>query len=268
MTVGRRPGTVRVVSGLREEQRSAARWLILDRPAQRNALSLELIGTLREALARADADAQVRALALTGAGDQAFCAGMDLAAAAPERDLPASAPQAYAALLGDLARLGKPVIAVVNGAVIGGGMGLLAACDLAIAAEDARFGTPEVEVGLFPYMALAPLSRCVGRRAALELAFTARRIEAAEARTIGLVNRVVPRVELRDAAQDWLDLIAQKSPTALRLGRRAFYATQDLPYQAQLEALSAQLSVNVATDDAMEGISAFLAKRKPDFKGT
>jgi len=160
------------------------------------------------------------------------------------------------------------VIAVVNGAVIGGGMGLLAACDLAIAAEDARFGTPEVEVGLFPYMALAPLSRCVGRRAALELAFTARRIEAAEARTIGLVNRVVPRVELRDAAQDWLDLIAQKSPTALRLGRRAFYATQDLPYQAQLEALSAQLSVNVATDDAMEGISAFLAKRKPDFKGT
>jgi len=160
------------------------------------------------------------------------------------------------------------VIAVVNGAVIGGGMGLLAACDLAIAAEDARFGTPEVEVGLFPYMALAPLSRCVGRRAALELAFTARRIEAAEARAIGLVNRVVPRVELRDAAQDWMDLIAQKSPTALRLGRRAFYATQDLPYEAQLEALCAQLSISVATDDAMEGISAFLAKRKPDFKGT
>jgi len=253
------------VSGLREEQRSAARWLILDRAAQRNALTPESMAALRDALARADADAAVRVVALTGAGDQAFCAGMDLASAASGVG---SGPAAYAALLADLARLGKPVIAVVNGAVVGGGMGLLAACDLAIAAEDARFGTPEVDVGLFPYMALAPLSRCVGRRAALELAFTARRIDANEARAIGLVNRVVPRVELRDAAQEWLDLIARKSPTALRMGRRAFYSTQDLSYEAQLEALCAQLSANAATDDAREGIAAFLEKRTPDFKGT
>ena len=253
------------MSGLREEQRGSARWLILDRPAQRNALSSELIAILREALVRAEADARVRCVAVTGAGDQAFCAGMDLSAAATEGPI---AARDYAALLVDLARLGKPVVAVVNGAVIGGGMGLLAACDLAIAAEDARFATPEVDVGLFPYMALAPLARCVGRRAALELAFTARRIDAAEARAIGLVNRVVPRVELRDAAQEWLELIAQKSPTALRLGRRAFYATQDLPYEAQLEALSAQLSANAAADDAREGIAAFLQKRKPDFKGS
>jgi enoyl-CoA hydratase/carnithine racemase len=253
------------VSGLREEQRGAARWLILDRPAQRNALSLELIDGLRRALAGADADAQVRAVALTGAGEQAFCAGMDLTSGAADV---ADGPRAYASLLGDFARLGKPLVAVVNGAVIGGGMGLLAACDLAVAAEDVRFATPEVDVGLFPYMALAPLSRCVGRRAALELAFTARRIEAAEARAIGLVNRVVPRVELRQAAQEWLDLIAQKSPTALRLGRRAFYATQDLAYEAQLESLCAQLVASAASDDAREGITAFLEKRKPDFKGT
>src|SRR6267142_390969 len=148
------------------------------------------------------------------------------------------------------------------------GVGLLAACDLALAAEDARFGTPEVEVGLFPYMALAPLSRCVGRRAALELALTGRRIDAAEARAIGLVNRVVPRAALQGAASELLEQLAQKSPTALRLGRRAFYATQDLPYEAQLEALCAQFSLNAISADAAEGIAAFLEKRKPDFKGS
>lgn len=252
------------MSGLREEQRGAARWLILDRPAQRNALTGELIATLRQALARADADPQVRSVAVTGTGDQAFCAGMDLSAAAADGSI---AARDYAALLADLARLGRPVVAVVNGAAIGGGMGLLAACDLAIAADDARFATPEADVGLFPYMALAPLARCVGRRAALELAFTGRRIDAAEARSIGLVNRVVPRVELQQAAQEWLDLIARKSPAALRLGRRAFYATQDLPYEAQLDALCAQLAASARTDDAREGIAAFLQKRQPDFKG-
>jgi enoyl-CoA hydratase/carnithine racemase len=180
----------------------------------------------------------------------------------------AKAAPAYAALLTDLPRLGKPVVAAVNGAVMGGGMGLLAACDLAVASEEARFGTPEVDVGLFPYMALAPLSRCIGRRAALELALTGRRIDAAEARAIGLVNRVVPRARLADAARELLEVLAQKSPTALRLGRRAFYATQDLPYEAQLEALCAQLSISARSGDAAEGIAAFLAKRKPDFKGT
>jgi enoyl-CoA hydratase/carnithine racemase len=253
------------VSGLRVEQRSAARWLILDRPQRRNALSPALIDALREALPAADGDASVRAICLTGAGDEAFCSGMDLGSAVEES---ARAAPAYAALLADFARLGKPVVAAVNGAVMGGGMGLLAACDLAVAAEEARFGTPEVDVGLFPYMALAPLSRCIGRRAALELAMTGRRIDAAEARAIGLVNRVVPCARLADAAQELLDVLAQKSPTALRLGRRAFYATQDLSYEAQLTELCAQLGINARSGDAQEGIAAFLAKRKPDFKGT
>src|SRR5205823_12811448 len=218
------------MSGLREEPRGAARWLVLDRPAQRNALSSELIATLRGALVRADADAQARVICVTGSGEQAFCSGMDLASSAAASEAAGieayEARRAYAALLAELSRLGKPVVAVVNGAVIGGGMGLLAACDLAVAVDDARFGTPEVEVGLFPYMALAPLSRCVGRRAALELALTGRRIDAAEARAIGLVNRVVSRAALQGAAGELLEELAQKSPTALRLGRRAFYATQ------------------------------------------
>jgi len=258
---------VRAVSGLREEQRGASRWLILDRPAARNALSADLMSALRGALAAADAEARVRAICITGSGEQAFCSGMDLALAGTGVG-PEQGARDYAALLLDVARIGKPVVAAVNGAAMGGGMGLLAACDLAVAAEDARFGTPEVEVGLFPYMALAPLSRCVGRRAALELALTGRRIDAAEAQAIGLLNRVVPRAALQGSASELLEQLAQKSPTALRLGRRAFYATQDLPYEAQLEALCAQFSLNAVSADAAEGIAAFLEKRKPDFKGS
>jgi len=258
---------VRAVSGLREEQRGASRWLILDRPAARNALSADLMSALRRALAAADAEARVRAICITGSGEQAFCSGMDLALAGTGVG-PEQGARDYAALLLDVARIGKPVVAAVNGAAMGGGMGLLAACDLAVAAEEARFGTPEVEVGLFPYMALAPLSRCVGRRAALELALTGRRIDAAEAQAIGLLNRVVPRAALQGSASELLEQLAQKSPTALRLGRRAFYATQDLPYEAQLEALCAQFSLNAVSADAAEGIAAFLEKRKPDFKGS
>src|SRR5205814_6450102 len=191
---------------LREEPRGRARWLIIDRPAQRNSLSFSLLGELRAALARADTDEAVRAICLTGEGDRAFCSGMDFASAAAAAQAgPEAAHQgrrAYAGLLLDLSRLGKPVVACVNGAALGGGLGLLAACDLAVAADDARFGTPEVDVGLFPYMALAPLTRLIGRRAALELMLTGRRIDAAEARSLGLLNEVVPRPPLAGRAAE------------------------------------------------------------------
>lgn len=253
---------------LREEERGRARFLILDREPQRNALSIGLLGELRAALARADSDDRVRAICITGAGEKAFCAGMDLSSALQASRLAAhEGRRAYAALLIELSRLGKPVVASVNGAAVGGGVGLLAACDLAVAADDARFSTPEIDLGLFPYMALAPLVRCIGPRAALGMCFTGRKIDAAEALAIGLINLAVPWAELAERTQSLLDTLCAKSPVALRLGKRAFYSTQDLPYEQQLEALCAQLSVNALTEDAAEGVAAFLEKRKPEFKG-
>jgi enoyl-CoA hydratase/carnithine racemase len=255
---------------LREELRGRALWLVLDRPAQRNALSLTLIAAMRDALRRADDDAGVRALCITGAGEKAFCSGMDIgsmaAAIAEGAQAANDARRSYADLLLDLSRLGKPVVAAVNGAVMGGGMGLLAACDLAVAADDASFGTPEIKMGIFPFMALAPLARCIGRRAALELCLTGRKLDAAEARAIGLINRAMPRAELGAVVDELLDGLCEKSSVALRMGRRAFYETQDLAYEEQLETLCARLSLTAITEDAVEGALAFLEKRKPDFK--
>ena len=252
-----------------EEQRGPARFLTLHRPAQRNALTPELVAGLRQALARADADPGARVVCLTGSGEQAFCAGADLGRLEPSSGALGAheARREYAALLLDLGRLGKPIVACVNGSAFGGGLGLVAACDLAVAADDARFGTPEIDLGLFPYMALAPLQRVVGRRAALELALTGRRIDAAEAVRIGLVNAAVPRGQLAARVDALCATLAGKSPAVLRLGRRAFYATQDLPYEQQLEALAAQLSLNALLEDAAEGVAAFLAKRAPEWKG-
>ena len=254
---------------LLEELCSAALWLTLDRPAQRNALTPDLIAGLRQALGRADADPEIRVVCLTGSGEQAFCAGADLGSLSSSVSETAAqeARLAYAGLLLDLARLGKPVVACVNGSAYAGGLGLIAACDFAVAADDARFGTPEIDVGLFPYMALAPLQRVVGRRAALDLALTGRRIDAQEAVRIGLLNAAVPRGQLAGRVDEMCVVLANKSAAVLRLGRRAFYSTQDLPYEEQLEALAGELGRNALLEDAAEGLAAFLEKRRPEWKG-
>jgi len=257
------------VAELREERRSAALWLTLDRPAQRNALTPDLIADLRRALGRADADPETRVVCLTGSGEQAFCAGADLGSLSSGAGETAAreARLAYAGLLLDLARLGRPVVACVNGSAYAGGLGLVAACDFAVAADDARFGTPEIDVGLFPYMALAPLQRVVGRRAALDLALTGRRIDAQEAVRIGLLNAAVPRGQLAGRVDEMCVVLASKSAAVLRLGRQAFYSTQDLPYEEQLQALAGELGRNALLEDAAEGVAAFLEKRPPEWKG-
>jgi len=254
------------------ELRAAVAHITLNRPAALNAFDRALRPQLAAALQRAAADPRVRAVALLAAG-RAFSAGADLkemhSTGRVDAEVRRQLEEEYAPGILAIAGMAKPVIAAVEGLVAGIGCAYVLASDLVVMAEDAYFTLPFQNIALVPDGGITwMLERQIGARRAFELAVECERVPAARCLELGLVNRVVPRVELRDAAQEWLDLIARKSPTALRMGRRSFYSTQDLPYEAQLEALCAQLSANAATDDAREGIAAFLEKRTPDFKGT
>jgi enoyl-CoA hydratase len=240
----------------------------LNRAEARNSLSMALMDALVETLARLREDEGVRAIVLTGAGEKAFCAGGDLTAMAGDGPYGGHlARRRYLEVLEALREAGKPVVAAVNGAALGGGFGLVLACDLAVAADTATFGTPEVKVGLFPMMVAALLTRHVGPKRAMELALTGERIDAGRALELGLVNRVVPAGELASAALDLAASLAALSPAVLRLGREAIYTAADMEYGQALRYLHAMLSVNALTEDAAEGVAAFLEKRAPVWKG-
>lgn len=249
------------------ERRGAALWLTIDRPAERNALTPEAIGRLVDGLAGADADPAVRVVVLTGAGDRAFCAGGSLD---PSRDGGFlgghDGRRAYGQLLLKLQACRRPTVAVVNGHALAGGLGLVLGCDLAIAAEEATFGLPEIDVGLFPFQVIGVLVRHVGRKPALDLAMTGRRLPAREALALGLVSRVVPAAELSAAADRLVEGLAGKSAAVLALGKRAFHAAEDLPLAPAMELLAAHLSLNAGLEDAAEGIAAFREKRPPAWK--
>ncbi|MFC4056356.1 enoyl-CoA hydratase/isomerase family protein [Actinomadura syzygii] len=242
--------------------------ITLNRPDARNALDDQMIGELLAAFERATADDAVRVIVLTGAGDRAFCAGADLGGLDRDglavADIRESAPFR---LFTAFPRLGKPIIARLAGHAVAGGLGLAAACDLVIAADDVKLATPEVNVGLWPMMIMAIIDRNVAPKHAFKLYYTGSRITAAEGREIGLVTEVVPRAEL-DARVDGLAaVIASKSPVGLRCGRDAFFAVQGRPLEDQVAYLLGELVGLAATEDAKEGITAFLENRPPDFKG-
>jgi enoyl-CoA hydratase/carnithine racemase len=243
--------------------------ITINRPDRRNALSWAVVRELRAALAGAKADPDVRVCVLTGAGDKAFCAGADLsgmAAAAGALELHHERGE-LADLFRDLYGLGKPTIARVRGYALAGGFGLALTCDLVVAAADAVFGVPEVNVGLWPHLITVPLIRSMPPKQALELMLTGRRVDAAEAQRIGFVNQVVP-VDGLDAAVDELAAtLTAKSPAALRLGRDAFYAVWDQDVDLSLKLLHPLLTVTASTEDAAEGIAAFEQKRSPVWKG-
>ncbi|MEN9800323.1 MAG: hypothetical protein RL653_4020 [Pseudomonadota bacterium] len=250
------------------ELRGAAAHLQIRRERQRNSLSPQVIQELLALLGRAEADPAVRVVVLTGAGEKAFCAGGDLGGMAQEGGFLGTheARRQYGRLLERLSTFPRPTVARVNGHALAGGLGLVLACDLAVAVEEAQFGTPEIDVGLFPMMVMALLQRHVGRKRALEWVMTGDRFSAAEALAAGLLSRVVPRAEL-DAQVDALAAkLAGKSRAVLSLGKRAFHAAEDLPFGAALELLASQLSLNVLADDAAEGVTAFLEKRPPAWK--
>ena len=246
----------------------------INRPERRNAMSWEVMRGLRAALADAAEDPDVRVVVLAGAGDDAFCAGADLGkmtgrrrARAPgsSRSTRSAAcwPRCSRALWG----LGKPTVARVQGFALAGGFGLALACDLVVASERARFGAPEVNVGLWPYMITVPMVRSMPPKQALELMLTGRMVDAAEAQRLGFVTRVVPHDELDAAVAELAETLASKSPAVMKLGRDAFYAVWDMAAPEALAHLHAMLTLTAQTEDAAEGIAAFLEKRPPQMAG-
>jgi enoyl-CoA hydratase len=241
----------------------------LNRPEQRNALSAQLLTELGEALRGARDDEAVRAVVLTGAGDKVFCAGADLSGFAAE--LPLVHKHFGADLFLDvfrlLPRLGKPSICAVNGHVLGGAVGLALACDLVIAKEEAKFATPEINVGAFPFMIMAIIYRNVPRKKVNEMILLGERMSAEEAVRWGLANKVVPAAEFDEAVRDWAAKLASKSPVLMRLGHDAMYRQQDMALDDAFEFLRSQLSLALSTEDILEGVQAFFEKREPEWKG-
>jgi enoyl-CoA hydratase/carnithine racemase len=240
------------------------RVLTLNNPDRRNAIGPRMINELLYALEAAHADAGVRVIVITGEGT-AFCAGGDFTSMAGADDPPHKGD--YADLLLAMIRAEKPIVARVNGHAMGGGLGLVAASTFAIAETNAKLGTPEIDVGLFPMMIMAVLARLVPRRALLDMMLLGRKLAAAEAHALGLVNAVHPAADLDAAVTRLVDALASKSPSTIALGLRAFAQQDDMDLASALPMLRDKLGECLATEDAREGLAAFLEKRTPVWKG-
>jgi enoyl-CoA hydratase/carnithine racemase len=242
--------------------------LTLNRPERRNAIGTPMVNELLYALEDAHADDAVRSVVITGAG-KAFCAGgdfMQMTGGGAEDALPPKGD--YKDLLLALLRTKKPVIARVNGHAMGGGLGLVAASTFAVASTEAKLGTPEINVGLFPFMILAVLERVMPRRRLVEMMLGGERLGAEEAAAVGLVNAAVAPEELDAAVRRYTSLVASKSPLIVRLGLEAMLDTEALSLEEKLPVLQERLGQTLATDDAREGLTAFLQKREPKWTGT
>ncbi|MBX3127540.1 MAG: enoyl-CoA hydratase/isomerase family protein [Polyangiaceae bacterium] len=241
--------------------------LTLNRPEKKNAIGSVMVNDLLYALEDAHADASVRVIVVTGAGD-AFCAGGDfsqMTGGAEGEALPHKGD--YRDLLLALWRATKPVIARVNGAALGGGLGIVAASTFAVASTSAKLGTPEVNVGLFPFMIAAVLERVMGRRALVRMMLLGERYDGARAAELGLVSEAVAPDELDAAVARTVSAVLDKSPRTLELGLRALSDTEELPLDEKLPILGDRLAECLATEDAREGLLAFLQRRKPVWTG-
>jgi enoyl-CoA hydratase/carnithine racemase len=241
----------------------------LNNPEKRNMLSGQMLAELVDAMKTARDSEEVRSVVLTGAGDKVFCAGADLGGFAADAPLVAKhfATDLFLEYFRLMPRLGKPSLCAANGHVLAGGMGLALSCDLLIAKEGTTFGTPEINVGAFPYMIMAIIYRNVPRKKVNEMMLLGERLSAEEAVEYGLANKVVPAGEFDAAVGDWAAKLASKSPVLMRLGHDAMYRQQDMALDDALDYLRSQLSLTFSTEDIVEGVTAFFEKRDPQWKG-
>lgn len=254
---------------VRYEVATGKATITIDDPGRRNPMSVETMSDLLGATRQAVDDPEVRVIVYTGAGDRAFSAGGDLSGGFA--DDPIGLHKARGDL-GELFRLmirgGKPTVARVNGDALAGGFGLAVACDITVCVDDAKLGTTEVRVGLWPMVISALLARVMPRKVALELMLTGRTIDPVEARHLGAVSRVVPRAELDGVVDEVVAGLLSSSPAILMLGKDSFWGMADADLDTALDRLQGGFTEIVLTDDAVEGISAFLDKRDPDWSGT
>jgi len=251
---------------IRAERRGSRTTVTLDRASRRNAIGPSMIHDLIHAFEEAFAHEPTRAVVLAAEG-KVFCAGGDFAQMSDGASSAVPPKGDYADLLQCMVRAPKPIIARVHGHAMGGGLGLVAASTFAVAAEDAKLGTPEVHVGLFPMMIMAVLARLMPRRRLLQMMLLGEKLSAREAYEAGLLNRVVPAEDLDGAVDELCEGVASKSPMTVKLGLEAFAAQADLALEEALPLLRERLGACLATEDAAEGLSAFMQKRSPEWKG-
>jgi enoyl-CoA hydratase len=241
----------------------------LNQPDTRNALSNEVLGELIAAFEAARDDDAVRCVVLTSTHDRVFSSGANLGGFAGDVPLVHKhrGSDRFVHLFRLIGELGKPSICAANGHVLAGSLGIALACDLIIAKDGAEFGTPEINVGAFPFMIMALIYRNVPRKRTNELLLLGDRISAAEAKEAGIVNKVVAPDEFQAAVDEWAGKLAKKSPLIMRLGKDAMFRQQDMAFMDALEFLHAQLSLALSTEDIVEGVQAFFEKREPQWKG-
>jgi enoyl-CoA hydratase len=243
--------------------------ITLNDPDTRNALSPQLLEGLTAALQRARSEQQARCVVLVSSHEKTFSSGANLGGFADDHSLVLKhfASERFVSVFKLIGELGKPTLCAVRGHVLAGALGIALACDLIIASENASFGTPEINVGTFPFMIMALIYRNVPRKKANELLLLGERWSAQQALDAGIVNRVVAAGEFDRAVADWAGKLASKSPVIMRLGKDAMRRQLDMPLDDALEYLRAQLSLALSTEDVVEGVSAFFEKREPQWKG-
>jgi len=251
------------------EIRESIATITLNRLEQRNPLSASMMRGLRAALAWCKGEPGIAVVVLTGAGDRAFCAGADLAGFAGDQSAFElhHGRHALADLFLEMAELGKPIIGRINGHALAGGFGLACACDLLVAVDTATFGTPEINVGVWPMMILAVLARNLPRKVLLEMVMLGERWTATQLQQYGVLNRAVPAERLDDETGSLAASLAEKSTAIMRLGRDSFYAQQDMDFEGALQYLHSLVTVVTLTEDSAEGRKAFFEKRPPRYKG-